>query len=320
VVAAAIALSPGVMTRALCRSANLKVVKLNVTLRQLRAFLLVHNLGSFGKAAEALSMTQGALSHLIRELERQVGFRVFDRTTRSLALTVEGKTYLRQAEQVLMEVQKLNETADDVLSRKNRQFRLGSTAALVASRLPPMLHEFSLEHPDVRIDLKDMHPDELVNAMAEGDIDLAIGPIRRRTPASVSRKILFGSPIALVVSRDHAFAKMESVSWEQLKGQTFVFHSNDSKAQLQADSGVDLSGNDVIELSHLHSILSVVESGGGITVVAEYAIKYLRIHDVVAVPLRSPQVMLKVGLYRNKHHALSEAAEHFYEFVASRRH
>lgn len=298
----------------------MKVVKLSVTLRQLRAFLLVNNLGSFGKAAEALSMTQGALSHLVRELERQVGFKVFERTTRRLSLTFEGKTYLRQAEQVLMEMQKLNETADDVLSRKNRQFRLGSTAALVASRLPPLLHEFSLEHPDVRIDLKDMHPDELVSAMANGDVDVGIGPIRRRTPASVSRKPLFSSPITLVVPRGHVLAKKKSVSWEQLRGQTFVFHSNYSLAQLQADSGVDLSENEVIELSHLHSILSVVESGGGVTVVAEYAVKYLRIHDVVAVPLISPQVMLKVGLYRNKNHALSEAAEHFYEFVASRRH
>jgi DNA-binding transcriptional LysR family regulator len=298
----------------------LKVVKLNVTLRQLRAFLLVNNLGSFGKAAEALSMTQGALSHLIRELEGQVGFKVFERTTRRLSLTFEGKAYLRQAEQVMMEVQKLNETAEDVLSRKNRQFRLGSTAALVASRLPPLLHEFSLAHPDVRIDLKDMHPDELVAAMASGDIDLGIGPIRRRTPATLSRKLLFSSPIVLVVPRGHPYAHKDAVTWEQLKGQTFVFHSNNSLLQLEADSGVDLSGNEVIELSHLHSILSVVESGGGITVVAEYAVKYLRIHDVVAVPLTSPQVMLKVGLYRNKNHALSEAAELFHDFVASRRH
>jgi len=296
----------------------LKVVKLNVTLRQLRAFVFVNNFGSFGKAADALSMTQGALSHLIHELEKQVGFKVFERTTRKLDLTLEGKTYLRQAEQVLMEVQRLNETAEDVLSRKNRQFRLGSTAALVASRLPSMLHEFSLEHPDVRIDLKDMHPDALVSAIAEGQIDLAIGPIRRRVPPSISQKFLFSSPIALVVPHDHAFAKLELVTWEQLKGQTFVFHSRDSLAQMQADSGIDLSQSEVIELSHLHSILSIVESGGGVTVVAEYAFKYLRIHDVVAVPLKSPQVMLRVGLYRNKHHAHSEAAQHFYDFVASR--
>src|SRR5690606_4973167 len=105
----------------------MKIVKLNVTLRQLRAFSVVNHLRSFGKAAEALAMTQGALSHLVQELGRQVGFKVFDRTTRRLELTAEGRSYPRQVEHVLIEAHQLHEIAEDLLQRKNRHFRLGAT-------------------------------------------------------------------------------------------------------------------------------------------------------------------------------------------------
>jgi len=67
------------------------------------------------------------------------------------------------------------------------------------------------------------------------DIDLGIGSIRQRTPATLSRKLLFGSPIVLVVPRGHPFAHKDEVTWEELKGQTSVFHSNKSLLQLEAD-------------------------------------------------------------------------------------
>lgn len=293
----------------------MKIVKLNVTLRQLRAFSIVNNLRSFGKAAEALSMTQGALSHLVQELERQLGFKVFDRTTRSLELTAEGRTYLRQVEHVLLEVHKLHEIADDLVKRKNRQFRLGATGALVASHMPSWLLEFSRLHPDIHIDLKDVNPDELMDDMAAGACEVGIGPMRRRTPRVISRKWLFSSPILLVVGKRHAFAHRESVNWEEVAQQTLVLSSKRSLGQLHADTGQDFSRTPVIELSQLHSMLSVVESGDGVTIFAEYALKYLRIHDVVAVRIVAPQVMMKVGLYKNKSATLSEAAQTFYDFM-----
>ncbi|KDC69531.1 LysR substrate-binding domain protein [Bordetella bronchiseptica MBORD632] len=296
---------------------NMKIIKLNVTLRQLRAFSLVNHLGSFGKAAEALSMTQGALSHLVQELERQIGFKLFDRTTRRLALTPEGRTYLTHAEQVLIEVHRLHDAADDLVQRKNKQFRLGATGALIASRMPAWLLEFSRLHPDVRIDLKDVNPDVLPVQMAEGTVDLGIGPIRHRMPPAVACQYLFSSPIMLVVAQHHPFARRRAVTWEDVSRQTLVLSHRSSLEQLHADTGRDFSRMPVIELSQLHSILSVVESGDGVTIFAEYALKYLRIHKVVAIPVVEPEVMIRVGLYTNRGVTLSEAARSFHDFIAT---
>lgn len=297
----------------------MKVIKLNVTLRQLRAFALVNHHGSYSAAAESLSMTQGALSHLISELERQIGFKVFERTTRKLALTPEGARYLRQAEKVLAEMQKLNDVGNQLLHQRRSQFFLGSTAALIASELPSILHGFAARCPGIRVELKDYQPDELLEAIERGEVDLAIGPRRGDLPATVQEDLLFSSPVILVVSRDHPFAKLPQVRWEQLHDQALVFQNKRSVLQVRKDSGFDFSANRVIELSQLHSILSVVESAEGVTIVAEYAMRYLSVHNVVALPLIEPEVVMHVGVYKKRDHALSDPARVFQDFILNNR-
>lgn len=300
------------------RGSPMHFIKINITLRQLRAFSLINKLQSYSEAAETLSMTQGALSHLIRELESQLGFKVFERTTRKLELTQEGMRYLEQAEEVLAQVQKLGDVAQDILYQKNLQFRLGSTAGLMASELRVVLHEFSTHHPNIRIELKDYQPEELFSALAQKQIDLAIGLSRASTPDYIVQKILFRSPSKLVVSKDHPFAKRPFVRWSELANQTFIFHNQLSLSQMKNASGFDFSSCRLIELSQLHSILSVVESGEGVTIVASYAHKYLQVHDVVSIPIIEPEVMYNVGLFNHQEFTHSNSTQTFYDFIVNR--
>ena len=89
---------------------------MNITLRQLRAFLAVHQTGSFTKAAEKLHLTQSALSGLIKELENNLDLKVFDRTTRQLQISENGKSLLPYISNVLNEMSSLT---DEIESLKN---------------------------------------------------------------------------------------------------------------------------------------------------------------------------------------------------------
>lgn len=291
------------------------VVKLNITLRQLRAFIVVYECGSFSAAAEVLSITQGALSHLLNELERQLGFRVLERTTRKLGLTQEGRKYLKQARKVLAEVHKLNQLAEELLQGSRSRFVLGSTAALIASALPVQLQRYSETWPDFQIELKDYQPDELVDAVAEGKVDLGIGPIRQDLTSSVRVEKLFSSPLMVVTARDHPLARRPAVSWKELRDQTLVLQSQRALRHLERESGFDFADTQIIELSQLHSILSIVESGDGVTLVAEYARKYLTVHNVVALPVTEPKVLMDVGLYSKKNNDVPDAARIFRAFI-----
>lgn len=294
---------------------EVKITKLSVTLRQLRAFYMVNILGGFSAAADKLSMTQGALSYLISTLERQIGFKLFERTTRKLELTPEGVLYLTSVEKILNQIDKLNSLADDIRLSKNTSFTLGSTAALIASEIAAVVHHFSSVFPSTKINLIDYQPDDLVEAVENCIVDLAIGPTRITLKKTVEQKLLFKSPLRLIVSKDHPFGLQKSVRWNQLFDQTLILQSRKSLLNFSYSSGVDFSNQKVIELSQLHSILSLVEAGGGVTLIADYALKYSSVHRVVSVPLVCPEVAMEVVLHENKNKKLSDAACAFKKFL-----
>src|ERR1700757_1384921 len=121
------------------------------TSRQLRAFHLVAQHLSFARAAEALFITPSGLSVLVRELERQLGFRLFDRTTRQVVLTAQGSELLeitRPALDMLVEGMSRNEQA---AKRKNRRITVGTTPWIAAHVLPSAIREFRDRHPGLEI-------------------------------------------------------------------------------------------------------------------------------------------------------------------------
>src|SRR6202163_1623757 len=128
---------------------------IDFTSRQLRGFLLVAQHRSFSRAAGALFITPSGLSLVIRELETQLGVRLFERTTRHVALTAFGTELLTAAERSLSEL-------DSVMSRIGQSARepgvslsVGAPPLLMASVLAPAIQEFRLHRPELHFQLFD---------------------------------------------------------------------------------------------------------------------------------------------------------------------
>jgi len=128
---------------------------IEVASRQLRAFLLVAEHRSFSRAAGRLFVTPSGLSAMIRELERQVNARLFDRTTRQVSLTGAGEALLVSARRTLQEV-------DDVMARRDRPgvgaappLRIGSTPLVANTVLPQAIKEFRSRRPAFAFQLFD---------------------------------------------------------------------------------------------------------------------------------------------------------------------
>ena len=137
----------------------------NLTLRQLRAFAAVAEQGSFTAAAARLHLTQSALSVLVRELERELGARLFDRHTRRVLLTEAGRELLPYATRVLAD---LEQAASSVagLSDKSRGWLRLAMPQLMASTLGARaIAAFHRQHPGIAIELHDTPPDQLVGEM-----------------------------------------------------------------------------------------------------------------------------------------------------------
>jgi DNA-binding transcriptional LysR family regulator len=157
------------------------------TSRQLRAFLLVAQ-NSFSRAAEALFITPSGLSLLIRELEKQLGFRVFDRTTRHVELTTDGKQLLPVARRNLEELEGAVSRIGQHTKEAGQSLSIGAGVLVAEHILPQAISEFRQQRPDVRIKLLDADLATVRQNVEAGALDMGLtverSPGLQRTPFS----------------------------------------------------------------------------------------------------------------------------------------
>ena len=140
--------------------------------RPFRAFVAVADLGSFRRAADQLHISQPALSAQIREMERQLGFALFARTSRRVTLTPEGSLFLDRARRLVLETDWMNQAARAIGSD---ELRIGAAhhSAQIAER-QAVIDAFMRAHPDVPIRVRSRTHAQLFEELAGNEIDLAI--------------------------------------------------------------------------------------------------------------------------------------------------
>src|SRR5688572_22645662 len=133
-----------------------------MTLRQFEYLVTVVDEGSFTRAAELLHVTQPALSHQIRALERTVGAQLLDRLPRAVRLTPAGRAWLPHARAALADAERALTAARRAAGLECGELRVATLYSLTLGVLPPVLRRWRAEHPDVRIRLfEHRHADEL---------------------------------------------------------------------------------------------------------------------------------------------------------------
>ncbi len=141
------------------------------TSRQLRAFHFVAQHQSFARAAEKLFMTPSGVSVLIRELERQLGFRLFDRTTRHVELTAYGSDLLAVTQPSLRALDAAMSGIEQAAKGRTRSISVGTTPWLAANVLPPAIKEFREHRPDLRIRLFDGNLSSVARRVSADKLD-----------------------------------------------------------------------------------------------------------------------------------------------------
>lgn len=140
-------------------------------IRQLNTFIRVAQFLSFSKAAESLGYSQSAVTVQIRLLEEELNARLFDRIGKHIALTVQGQRFLSGAYDVLHEANRARLSVSDE-SELQGQLHVGAIDSLCFSTLPPVLRRFRMDHPEVAIRITTGSPEELIEKMERGELDL----------------------------------------------------------------------------------------------------------------------------------------------------
>ncbi|MCV6822932.1 MULTISPECIES: LysR family transcriptional regulator [Halocynthiibacter] len=149
-----------------------------LNLAQLHHFKLVAQTGSFARAAEHANITQPALSNSIRSLEAKLGFTLFERSERPIALTPMARNILHRVDALMFEARNLDQALGNLASGQGGHIRLGMTAVYSTALGGPIVAEFHNAHPHIKLDLVMQETNALVDGLHDESLDLIVGETR----------------------------------------------------------------------------------------------------------------------------------------------
>jgi DNA-binding transcriptional LysR family regulator len=177
-----------------------------MNLAHLQAFTSVADHASFSVAAEALHLTQPAVSKRIVALEEALGTRLFDRAGRQVLLTEAGRVLLDHATRVLDELDTARRRIHDLSGNVRGRLVVATSHHVGLRRLPPALRAFKRRYSEVRLELRFLESEEALAAVANGDIELAVVTLPEQTPPRLVAETLWRDDLLVVCGRDHALA------------------------------------------------------------------------------------------------------------------
>jgi len=287
------------------------------TLRQLRAFAAVYQLRKLSAAAQQLSVTQSAVSVLIRQIEDGLGTRLFDRTTRSLHPTPAADEAIAVAERILRDLDSLGTGLRDLSALRRGRVSVAVTPTLGEIVLPAPLRLFASEHPEIHVAVDDCAPDQFLSRIVTGHVDFGIGA-PEQSAADVDTRTLRRDHLALVVERSHPLAQQRQVRWAQLAGHAVVTVRPGYGIRPLIDATAARAGvalNIVNEVAFLATALWMADCGMGAAIMpAAYAERGSHA-DRVVLPLCAPRVSRDVALVTKRGRSLSPAAQRLAEVL-----
>lgn len=256
-------------------------------LQQLRYAVEVGAQSSFTRAAERCHVTQSALSHRIAALEREVGERLFVRSSRTVRPTEAGEAFIRHARIALSAAESAAEDAAAAAGRVVGTLRLGVIPTVTAVDVPATISRFRAAHGDVRVELRVANSDEMIRSVVAGDLDVAFLGLREGAATTgVAVRRLARERLVAVVASVHPVAEQESVSLADLAGERFADFPAGSSGRVQSDAAFAEIGVDrdvAFEADSAQLILGLVAADLAVALLARGAIPSDA--GVVAVPV-----------------------------------
>lgn len=287
---------------------------MNMSLRQLRAFVAVAQTGSFSRAARRIGLSQSALSQAVQQLETDLGVRLLDRTTRSVRLSTMGEEFLPGVQRLLSELDHQLQDLQDLKEHRRGYVAVACVPSVALRLLPSVLAQFQQAHPMVSVAMREVPRHQIITALRSGDVELGIANIPGDDPDLDSTFLLTDS-FALVMRRDHPLAAREAVSWDEVSSARLVAMAQGTGIRLEMQRGLPVSAAPHHEAEHPATLLAMVEAGVGVAPLPSLAWPKPD-HPVLTYrPLIAPRVERQLFLIRRAGRDLSPAARSLHRAI-----
>lgn len=259
---------------------------MNVSLRQLKAFLGVAEAGNFTRAAQRLQLSQAALSAAIRELEAQFGTRLFERTTRNVSLTGNGKLLLETARRMVGELENVSLRMQEAERQEVSEIKLGFTPLTAAQVLPSVIERFAATQPGVSVSVFDAGPAAVQQQVEAGHLDAGYAAFFSPT-SGLQLHTLLTWRLIVVSSRGQQGMRVP-FQWAHLAEHRMIALQDTSPVQQLVDAQLKREKVQPAErwtVNHLETSIAMAEKGFGLAIIPSFAAAACKRYAVRLRPL-----------------------------------
>jgi DNA-binding transcriptional LysR family regulator len=286
------------------------------TLRQIRTFVAVAENGSISHAAQALSISQSAVSEAVRDLEADLGVQLFDRHPRGLAVTQRGHQFLRHARAILAQVAASRLALDGERPAVAGTLHLGVTSLMAGYVMSDLLARFRRANPEVTVTAIEDSGEYLEHLLIGGELDAAVmvtGTLRTR--AALMVEIIEVSPFRLWLPSGHPLAAQDAIALSDLASEPLIM--------LMVDEMEEETGNLLSALSprprvafrtrSVEAVRSLVATGAGVALLPDliYRPWSLEGDRIESRDVSGALPVVQVGIVWRRGAPLSAAAREF---------
>lgn len=264
--------------------------------RRLKVFHAVARLLSFTKAAEALHMTQPAVTFQVRQLEEQFNTRLFDRTHNRITLTEAGRSVYNYSSRIFELYDEMDNSVREITGDVSGVLIIGASMTIAEYMLPALLGEFKRAYPDVGLRLKVGNSDAIVSMVENNIIDLGVveAPVANK---NLAVELCREDQLVLIVPPEHPLAENKKITVEKILDYPYISREEGSGTRdvlveyLQQYDFDEAQLNIIMELGSPEAIKGAVEAGIGITVMSRTTLnKELTIGTLKAIEFDPPLV------------------------------
>lgn len=287
-------------------------------LRRLEVFRAVAETSSFTGAADELHLSQPAVSRTVRDLERLFGTTLFERTTRSVDLTPQGKELLHITEDLLGRYDAAMGRFAAYCQGDRGSIVIAALPSVAAVLLPSMLAAFLADNPEIRVEILDVATTEATLFVRTGRADVALVEESRADDLVV--RPLFRDRLLAVLPERHHLARQRSLRWSDLANEPFIAMSRDSSVRRLTDLAFSRAGaapNTLVEARNVATAGGLIEAGLGVSAMPELVMPLLAFAPLAFRELRDPEISRSIAALTRPRRPASPPARRFLDALSA---
>jgi len=288
-----------------------------MTFKQIVHFHHIYNHQNITKAANEIHISQPALSASIKALEMFLGVNLLKRIKGRIVITEEGEFFYNKSLPFIRDYDKLVQDMADVAD-KGKYIKIGIPLHLSTLMIPLVFHEFHSNFSDVKIEIVEAGAFDLVQKVLDEEIQIAVVGVNRDFHEMLNMTNLFKSRVCFCVSRNHPYAKLKTISFEEaIKGEIVMFDSGFylNKLVLDRCNVMGIKPNILFTTNQLSTIKNIVSNKIACAFMIDVSVDNRE--DIIAIPLEV-NMYVDVGIVTKKRTHIYKNVQHLHDFIVAR--